>query len=136
MKAINEFLLTPGLAIAANSKARWANFVAQSHHAHHSAAAGTSHTSLYTSASLPAVGSAPTRAPTVQELEARAQKKQQSDKRQRQQQSCAQKKQQPNKRQQQQQQQSCAQKRQQPDKRQQQQQSQQACLSAIAANAS
>ena len=61
MEAINEFLLTLDLAIAAKSKARWANFVAQPHHAHHSAAAGASHTSLYTSASLPAVGSAPTR---------------------------------------------------------------------------
>ena len=72
VKVIREFLLTPSLAIPDNSIARWANFVAQSHHAHHSAAAEVTHTSLYTSASLAAVDSALTRAPTVEKLKAYA----------------------------------------------------------------
>ena len=38
------------------------------HHAYHLAAAEVKHTSLYTSASLTAVDSAPARAPTVEEL--------------------------------------------------------------------
>ena len=46
--------------------------MAQAHHAYHSAAAEVKHTSLYTSASLTAVDSVPTRVPTVEELKAYA----------------------------------------------------------------
>jgi hypothetical protein len=72
VRAIRESLLTQGLEIPSNCRARYANFVAQEHHAHHSEATDIKHTSLYTSAGLAAASAAPARAPTVGEVKARA----------------------------------------------------------------
>ena len=70
MQAIREFLLTPTLVIPSNCIARYANFVAQEHHAYHSKSTGVKHTSLYTATSLAAAGGAPAKTPTVEEIRA------------------------------------------------------------------
>ena len=69
VRAIREFLFTPGLGLPPHCRARYANFVAQEHHAHHTEGACTS---IYASANLAAVEDAPVRAPTLAELTANA----------------------------------------------------------------